>query len=209
MKNKILINLLVGLVISITLIVLNILVIKPNFTYLTTYNKGVYKSKDNITFRLVREDDTSSYENEMITYKKQDEKMHISVPTKTYENNKMVYTEKTGEVLIAHDGKVINGTYINGTIGTEGLSYDEVIILMNYTTLLEVKEIDNDKINVTSQKIICSILSVFIGFILSFLAYPVILFDKFKTNQKLAILSIGLTLVLCLSSAFYIYFTLK
>ena len=72
-----------------------------------------------------------------------------------------------------------------------------------------MKEVDNDKINVTNQKIICSILSIFIGFILSFLAYPYVLFEKLKETKKLAIFSVGLTIILCISSGFYIFFTLK
>ena len=203
------INLIIGTLISIVLIVLALIIIKPNMTYLIKYNNNTYSSKDNITFRVIKNDDSASYDNEIISFEEIDGKMHISVPTKTYDSNKMVYTKEDGSTIIAHNGKIIEGKIKDGNIETTGLDGEEIIILMQYSSLLNVAKVDNDRINVTNQKIICFILSVFIAFILSFLAYPAILFDKIKETKNLALICIPMTLILCLASAFYIYFTLK
>ena len=197
---KIGINLIIGLIVSIVLIVINIIAIKPNYTYILSFNGKVYHSTNSSTF---------SYDNEIITYKKQDKTITVTYEEKDKQENKVVYYEETGRTVMACDNKIFEATYIDGNANFSGLNAEEIAIFYKYITLLDMKEVDNDRINVTTQKIICSILSIFIGFILSFLAYPVILYDKIKENKKLAILCSSLTLILCLSSGFYIFFTLK
>ena len=192
---KIGINLIIGTIISIILIVISLFVIKPNYTYMTKFNEEIWLSTDNKTF---------SNENEIISYERKD-----NLLTVTYENNKFVYDSESGRTVFACDGKIFEAKYINGTISFESLTPEEIASLYKYIVLLTVTKYDNDKINVTTQKIICVILSLFIGYILSFLAYPVILYEKVKENQKLAFISASMTIVLCLASAFYIYFTLK
>lgn len=197
---KIGINLIIGTLISIALIIISILVIKPNFTYLITFNGKIYETKDPKSF---------SYKNEEISYIKQDKKITVTYEETGKPENKVVYYETTGRTIMACDEKIFEVTYIDGNANFEGLEADEIAIFYKYISLIEMKEIDNDRINVTTQKIICLILSIFIGFILSFLAYPVFLYEKVEENKKLALISISMTLVLCLSSGFYIYFTLK
>ena len=192
---KIGLNILIGSIISIVLIVICLVTIKPNYTYIMKFNDKIWLSTDNSTF---------SYENEVISYERQD-----NTETITYENNKMVYNTETGRTVFACDGKIFEANYINGTASFDNLSAEEIAIFYKYISLLEIRSVDNDRINVTAQKVICCILSVFIGFILSFLAYPVILYEKVSKNKNLALISISLTIILSLSSAFYIYFTLK
>ena len=192
---KIGINLIIGTIISIVLIVMCLLVIKPNYTYMKQFNEKVWLSTDGSTF---------SYDNEIISCTKKDNSETIS-----YENNKIVYDTTSGRAVFACDGLIFEANYKDGNISFENLSTEQMMVLYKYITLLNTTKYDNDRINVTTQKIICLILSIFIGFILSFLAYPVILYEKVKENQKLAFISASMTIILCLSSAFYIYFTLK
>ena len=192
---KIGINLIIGSIISIILIVISLLTIKPNYTYMTKFDNKIWLSTDNRTF---------SNENEVISYEKKDNLLTIA-----YGDNKMVYNSDSGRTVFGCDGYIFEANYINGKISFESLSQEEIASLYKYIVLLKVAKYDNDKINVTTQKILCVILSIFIGFILSFLAYPVILYEKVKENRKLACISISMTILLCLFSAFYIYFTLK
>ena len=220
---KIGINLLVGFLITAILIVISLIVIKPNFTYMISFNDKIYTSKDAETF---------SYENNKISFSKQDNKITIDVKkqaSNTYYEDKIVYIIDSGLTAFAIEDVDSNPSFSatitfsdddkkSASISGYGreLTVDEMLICYKYSNLINVKlnnvgikEVNNDRINVTNQKIICCILSVFIGFILSFLAYPVILFDKLKETKKLAIISASLTLILCLSSGFYIFFTLK
>ena len=194
------INLIIGFVIAIILIVISIVAIKPNFTYILSFNGKVYETKDPKSF---------SYKNEEISYIKQDKIITVTYEESDKPENKIVYYEETGRTVMACDGKIFEAVYKDGNASFDGLDADEIVIFYKYISLLDMKEIDNDRINVTTQKVICAILSVFIGFILSFLAYPVILYEKIGENKKLALFAASLTLILCISSAFYIYFTFK
>lgn len=219
---KIGINIIIALVISITLIIINIIVIKPNMTYMIGFNGKIYVSQNNSTYNV---------DNDVISFLKQDKKIQIESKIEkdnSFYEDKVVFDPKTGYTVLAIEGDT--NIIIDANISfssdkyktpiiksaTKELSYEEMMICMKYANLLNAKingidrkDIDKDKINVASQKIICSILSVFIGVILSFLAYPVILYEKLKENQKLAVISIALTFILCISSGFYIFFTLK
>ena len=211
---KIGINLIIGTILSIILIVISLLVIKPNMTYLVGFNGNIYSSKN---------PDTFSYENEIISYKKTDilriNYIITDKDTLKETTNTIAYNEETGKTVMACDKEmfevIITKTVSNDNQVSYSPSFDSTVtqeqmaICLKYITLLDVKSVDNDRINVGGQKTICSILSIFIGYILSFLAYPVILFDKIKENKKLAILSSSMTLILCISSAIYIFFTLK
>ena len=216
---KIGINIIIGSLISIALIVISLLVIKPNFTYLVTFNDKIYASKDASTF---------SYNNNVISFLEQDEKLIVEVKTEkdnAFYEDRVVYMLETGYTAFAIEeaGKTFDATITFDSnnsasikANSKELSYDEMMICYTYSNLLNAKindvgmqKVDNDKINVISQKIICAILSIIIGFILSFLAYPVILYEKCNENKKLAIICISLTAILCLSSGFYIFFTLK
>ncbi len=194
------INLIIGFVIAIILIVISIVAIKPNFTYILSFNGKVYETKDPKSF---------SYKNEEISYIKQDKIITVTYEESDKPENKIVYYEETGRTVMACDGKIFEAVYKDGNASFDGLDADEIVIFYKYISLLDMKEIDNDRINVTTQKVICAILSIFIGFILSFLAYSVFLYEKVEENKKLALISVAMTLVLCLSSGFYIYFTLK
>jgi hypothetical protein len=212
---KIGINLIIGTIISIVLIVISLLVIKPNYSYLMMdNNNNIWISTNGSTF---------SFNNEEISYKKEDDKITIEM-NNSYSNKtdaKIIYmTSSTdyGKVLMAAEGFIVEGKRTYSETDTKHehpidtftkADPDGITIYYKYIGLLEIRQIDNDKINVTTQKILCCILSIFIGYILSFLAYPVILYDKFKENKKLALICIPSTLILCISSAFYIYFTLK
>ena len=216
---KIGINIIIGSIISIVLIVISLLVIKPNFTYFVTFNDKIYASQDASTFNC---------ENNVISFLKQDKKLTIEVKVekdKVFYEDKVVYMLETGYTAFAIEeaGKTFDATITFDSnysasikANSKELSYDEMMICYTYSNLLNAKindvgmqKVDKDKINVVSQKIICVILSIFIGFILSFLAYPVILYEKCKENKKLAVICISLTVILCLSSGFYIFFTLK
>ena len=194
------INLIIGFAIAIVLIVISIVAIKPNFTYILSFNGKVYETKDPKSF---------SYKNEEISYIKQDKIITVTYEESDKPENKIVYYEETGRTVMACDGKIFEAVYKDGNASFDGLDADEIVIFYKYISLLDMKEIDNDRINVTNQKIICAILSVFIAFILSFLAYPAILFDKIKESKNLALILIPSTLILCVLSVFYIFFTLK
>lgn len=197
---KIGINLIIGFILTIILVVISLLVIKPNYTYLITFNDKVYQTKDPKSF---------SYQNEVISYKEQDNIITVTYEETAKPENKVVYYKETGRTVMACDNKIFEATYINGNANFEGLDADEIMIFYKYITLIDMKTVDNDRINVTNQKIICSILSIFIAFILSFLAYPLFLYEKLEESKKIAICAISMTVLLCISSAFYIYFTLK
>lgn len=209
MKKNIGINILIGALISIILIVVSLITIKPNYTYFVIYNNKTYSSTDYTSF---------SNGNEVISYKKTDKRLDIELEFRDKSGTitdkaDIAYIYETGQTLIGNNGKIIEGTYLdnNGSpsYNFNDMDSDEIVVFLKYIPLVMVKHIDNDRINVTTQKIICSILSVFIGYILSFLAYPHILFEKLKKTQNLVVFCIGLTLILCISSAFYIIFTLK
>lgn len=210
---KIGINLIIGTINSIILIILCILVIKPNYTYLTVFDGKIFSSTDYSTFSYENED--SKYSKIDIKFKKDAEILRISSdnPDDSIGKFEISYNYSTYETVILAEGKTAGGTYkiVNGSpvYTFEDTDSEKIAIFIKYTSLINVKEINNDKINVTTQKIICSILSIFIGFILSFLAYPVILYEKVKENRKLACISGSMTIILCLFSAFYIYFTIK
>ena len=225
---KVGINIIVGSLISIVLIVISLLVIKPNFTHLVNFNDKIYASSDASTF---------SYDKNVISFSKQDNKIIIDIEFK--EEGKPSYDDRvvyvidsgytafaTGETQKSFDANITftesideNGkkNYSPSIKANDGeLEYEEMMICYKYCGLINVKlnndgmqKVDNDRINVTVQKVLCVILSIFIGFILSFLAYPVILYEKCKENKNLAIISISMTVVLCLFSGFYIFFTLK
>lgn len=227
---KIGINLIIGFIITITLIIVNIIVIKPNYSYVIVFDGKPYVSQDASTF---------NFQDEVISFSQQDKKLTIDAKIekskKTLYEEKVVYLTDTGYAAFAIEGESGNKTFdanitFTESIDTDGkktytpaiksnsveLSYDEMMICYRYVSPINAKlnddgmvKTNNDKINVTAQKVICSILSLFIGFILSFLAYPRILYEKIEENKKLAIISISMTLVLCLSSGFYIFFTLK
>ena len=192
---KIGLNILIGSIISIVLIVICLVTIKPNYTYLMKFDNKTWLSTDNSTF---------SYENEIISYDRQDDYTRI-----TYNDNMVAYSSETGRTIMHCDGKLFEANYKDGVASFSDVTQEEVAIFYKYISLLEIRSVDNNKMNVTAQKVICCILSVFIGFILSFLSYPVILFEKVSKNQNLAFISISMTILLCLFSAFYIYFTLK
>ena len=223
MMKKIWINLLVGVLISVVLIVISLVSIKPNITYMLTFNDKIYSSKDAETF---------SYDNNKISFSKQDNKLIIEIKKQgstIYNEDKIIYIAENGYTAFAieesnerYDFDAVitfsNDEAKSPTITKyyRELTAEQMIVCYKYSNLINaklnnvgMKEVDNDRINVTNQKIICSILSVFIGFILSFLAYPVILFEKLKETKKLAIISGCLTVILCISSGFYIFFTLK
>ena len=199
---KIWINLIIGFILSGILIVLAILFVKPN-RYLTILQKDsntriIYVSKDNKTF---------SYENDIIKYSKKDNKLTIDIKLEGVEDGRMVYFykgEEEGRLVMSLEGKIFEAKYFENEYNLEGLTVEEMGLYFKYITLLTVT---HD--NVMPQKIVCSILGVLIAFILSFLAYPVILYDKFKETKNLAIVSTSMTIILCICSAFYIYFTLK
>ena len=186
---KLSINLIIGVILSAILIVIAILCIKP--TYMTAFNNKIYTSRDNTSF---------SYDNEIIKYKRQDEKLTVSFAN----GDSLVYQRDTGRVVFGVEGKIFEGTYTKDGYSLEGLTKEEIDLYFKYITLLNVTHTD-----VTNKKVTASILSVFIAFILSFLAYPVILLGKIKETKILAIICVSMTLILCVSSAFYIYFTLK
>lgn len=192
---KVGINLIIGSLISIILIVICLITIKPNYTYIMQFNNKTWLSTDKSTF---------SNENEIITYTKQDEYTRIS-----YNDNTVAYSSETGRTIMKCDGKLFEANYKDGVVSFTDLDAEEIAIFYKYISLLEIRSVDNDRINVVSQKIVCVILSIIIGFILSFLAYPVILYEKISKNGNLALICISMTLILSLSSAFYIYFTLK
>ena len=187
---KISINLIIGVVLSVILIVLAIILIKP--TYLTAFDNKIYTSRDNTSF---------SYDNEVIKYTRQGKKLTIDLPDSS---DRIVYQEDTGMVYMAVEEKSFEGKHLNGTDSLEGLTGDEVLLYYKYITLLTVTHTD-----VTDKKVVTSILGVISAFILSFLAYPVILFDKIKKTKILIAICVPLTAILCVTSAFYIYFTLK
>lgn len=187
---KISINLIIGVVLSAILIVLAIILIKP--TYMTAFNNKIYTSRDNTSF---------SYDNEVIKYTRQDKKITIDLPTLP---DRIVYQEDTGTVYMAVEEHSFEGKHLNGTDTLEGLTVDEVLLYYKYITLLTVTHTD-----VTKKEVTTSILGVISAFILSFLAYPVILFDKIKKTKILIAICVPLTAILCVTSAFYIYFTLK
>lgn len=210
---KIGINLIIGTIISVILIVLSILLIKPNYTYMTIFDGKKFVSSNYSTFSY--ENENSEYSKIDINYEKKNNELRITSEnnSETIGNFAIYYNYETYNTIILAEGKTAGGTYkvVDGcpVYTFEDEDSDKVIIFMKYCNLLNVINIDNDKINVTTQKVLASILSIFIGYILSFLAYPVILYDKFKENKKLAMICIPMTLILCISSAFYIYFTLK
>ena len=199
---KIGINLIIGFVLTGILIVLALIFVKPNY-YLTVLKKDgntslVYSSSDNTVFR---------YENDVITYSKKEYKLTIDINLEGKEKSRMVYFtggEEKGRLVCDLEGKIFEAKYQKNEYSLEGLDPDEMTLYFKYITLLTVVHED-----VRAQKVICSILSVFIAFILSFLVYPTILFDKIKETKNLALICIPITLILCLASAFYIYFTLK
>jgi len=204
------INIIIGSAISIILIVLAKLIIKPNYTYLTAFNDHVYSSRDKTSF---------SYDNNTISYKKLDDRLTIESSSEDTSDISIVRFYEDGRTIMAVEHKIIEG-YIEITVDKKGnehascrfeeaLNVDDMLLFLKYSVLFEIQRVDNDRINVTNQKIICAILSVFIAFILSFLAYPVILFNKIKESKNLALILIPSTLILCILSAFYIYFTLK
>ena len=220
---KIGINLIIGFLITTILIVISLLVIKPNFTYMISFNDKIYTSKDANKF---------SYDNNDISFSLQDNKLTIDVKKQgstIYYEDKIVYFKDTGYTAFLIEDENSKSSF-SATITFSDddkksasitkyykeLTAEQMIISYKYANLINAKinkvglqEVNNDKINVTNQKIICCILSVFIGFILSFLVYPYILFEKLKETKKLVIISVSLTLILCLSSGFYIFFTLK
>ena len=219
---KISINIIIGFFVSIILIIISLLAIKPNMTYFMKFNDKIYISQNHSLY---------SCDNNIISFSKKDDKITIEAKIESnnsYYENKIVYDKETGYTIFAIEGEVnkifdaiitfANDDTKTPTINNSSkeLSYDEIIDGLKYANLLNAKinnigieVVNKDKLKPNTQKIICSILSIIIGFILSFLVYPVILFDKIKENKKLAIFSIGLTFILCLSSAFYIFFTLK
>lgn len=216
---KIGINLIIGSLITIVLIVISLLVIKPNYTYLLSFNDKIYVSQNNSTYNV---------DNDEISFSKRDKKINISVKTdssNTIYEDKVVYDTETGYTIFAIEGepnKIFDATITFNddsskiSSSSKELSYDEMLLAYKYSNLINAKingigleKVNKDRISATIQKVICSILSVFIGFILSLFIYPVILYEKLKENQKLAVISIGLTLILCISSGFYIFFTLK
>ena len=206
---KVGINLIIGVLVSVILIVISLLVIKPNNTYMTAFNDHIYLSTDNSTF---------SYNNNIISYSKLDDRLKIESTSEDVGNINIVRMNIDGRTVMDINGKIIDA-YIELTTDSEGKTHaqsrfenvdvDDMLTFLKYSVLFEVKSVDNDKINVKAQKIICVILSIIIGFILSFLAYPVVLYEKIKENKKLAVFCASLTLILCLSSGFYIFFTLK
>lgn len=223
-------NLIIGFIITIALVVINIIVIKPNYTYVIVFDGKPYVSQDASTF---------NFQDEVISFSLQNNKLTIDAKIekskKTLYEEKVVYLTDTGYIAFAIEGETENKTFdatitFTENIDSDGkktyspsikgnskeLDYEEMMICYRYVSPINAKlnndgmvKTNNDKINVVGQKIICSILSVFIGFILSFLAYPVILYEKIEENKKLAVISICLTAILCLSSGFYIFFTLK
>lgn len=200
------INLIIGFILSGILIVLALLFVKPNY-YLTMLKKDgsnntVYVSKNGKVF---------SNENDVITYTKQGETMTVDIvfnkDKADEQTNKMVLFTKgedKGRLVMSLEGKIFEAKYDKGSVSLEGLEMDEMMLCLKYVTLLTTESED-----VTSQKVLCSILGVFIAFILSFLAYPAILYEKLKETKNLAIVSVCITVVLCVCSGFYIYFTLK
>ena len=210
---KIGLNIIIGAILSAVLIVICIFAIKPDYTYMAAFDGKIYVSTDYSTFSF--ENENNEYSRIDIKYEKTKEELKIESENndKTIGDFVIRYNYQTHYTVILAEGKTAAGNYevVNGSpvYEFEDSDGEKILIFMKYTSLINVKEVNNDKINVTSQKIICSILSVFIGFILSFLAYPVILYDKCKKNKDLALICIPLTVILCISSAFYIYFTLK
>jgi len=196
------INLIIGFVLSGILIVLAILFVKPNY-YLTilvkdSNTKIIYVSKDNKTF---------SYENDLIKYSKRDDKLTIDINLEGEESGRMVYFYKgdeKGRLVMSLENKIFEAKYFENEYNLEGLTPEEMTLYFKYITLLTITHED-----VRAQKVATCILGVLIAFILSFLAYPAILFDNVKETKKLALICIPMTLILCVASAFYIYFTLK
>ena len=206
-------NILIGTILSVVLIVICLVTIKPNYTYMVVFDNKPFLSTDYSTFSY--ENEKNEYSKIDIKYDKTKENLTIESENndKTIGNFAIKYNYETHYTVILAEGKTAAGTYElidgNPSYNFEDEDGEKIAIFMKYTSLINVKDIDNDKINVTAQKIICSILSIIIGFILSFLAYPVILYDKCKENKNLALICIPMTIILCISSAFYIYFTLK